>query len=230
MSVNVQSAILSLSEEHGGSLSVVVDSKQYTMRNDNPLFGQAVEAYRTEDWDSLMNFLSPEKAVREYLFECDDVKVENGAVYFGGSAVHSLCVDRILQFCDSGFSPMPLVRFLSKLQKNPSRRSVEELYRFLERNNLTVTTNGNFLAYKAVTSDFYSITAGMPSCSRARMMVRVVSSTALAKRFKFIATMLMMMPTVVVPSDSTQVLWSMHNPLAGIVRLWSSLRLTLRML
>ena len=160
MSVNVQSAILSLSEEHGGSLSVVVDSKQYTMRNDNPLFGQAVEAYRKEDWDSLMTFLSPEKTVRQYLFEFDDVKVENGAVYFGGSAVHSLCVDRILQFCDSGFSPMPLVKFLSKLQKNPSRRSVEELYRFLERNNLTVTTSGNFLAYKAVTSDFYSITAG----------------------------------------------------------------------
>lgn len=160
MSVNVQSAILSLSEEHGGSLSVVIDSKQYTMRNDNPLFGQAVEAYRKEDWDSLMNFLSPEKAVRQYLFEYDNIKVENGAVYFGGSSVHSLCVDRILQFCDSGFSPMPLVRFLSKLQKNPSRRSVEELYRFLERNNLTVTTNGNFLAYKAVTSDFYSITAG----------------------------------------------------------------------
>jgi hypothetical protein len=160
MPVNVQSAILSLSEEHGGSLSVVIDSKQYTMRNDNPLFGQAVEAYRKEDWDSLMTFLSPEKAVRQYLFEYEDIKVENGAVYFGGSAVHSLCVDRILQFCDSGFSPMPLVKFLSKLQKNPSRRSVEELYRFLERNNLTVTTNGNFLAYKAVTSDFYSITAG----------------------------------------------------------------------
>lgn len=160
MSVNVQSAILSLSEEHGGSLSVVVDSKQYTMRNDNPLFGQAVEAYRKEDWDSLMTFLSPEKAVRQYLFEYEDIKVENGAVYFGGSAVHSLCVDRILQFCDSGFSPMPLLKFLSKLQKNPSRRSVEELYRFLERNNLTVTTNGNFLAYKALTSEFYSITAG----------------------------------------------------------------------
>ena len=96
MSVNVQSAILSLSEEHGGSLSVVIDSKQYTMRNDNPLFGQAVEAYRKEDWESLVNFLSPEKAVRQYLFEYEDIKVENGAVYFGGSSVHSLCVDRIL--------------------------------------------------------------------------------------------------------------------------------------
>lgn len=160
MSVNVQSAILSLSDEHGGSLSVVIDNKQFTMRSDNPLFGRAVEAYRVEDWDSLFTYLNPETAVKEYLFEYDNIKVQNGAVYFGGSAVHSLCVDRILQFCDSGFSPLPLVKFLSKLQKNPSRRSVEELYRFLERNNLTVTTNGNFLAYKAVRSDYYSITSG----------------------------------------------------------------------
>ena len=160
MSVNVQSAILSLSEEHGGSLSVVCDSKQFTMRSENPLFGQAVEAYRREDWDSLMGYMNPEQAVREYLFDYDGITVSNGAVYFAGSAVHSLCVDRILQFCDSGFSPMPLVKFLSKLQKNPSRRSVEELYRFLERNELTVTTNGNFLAYKAVRSDMYSKTAG----------------------------------------------------------------------
>ena len=60
MSVNVQSAILSLSEEHGGSLSVVCDSKPFTMRSENPLFGQAVEAYRREDWDSLMGYLNPE--------------------------------------------------------------------------------------------------------------------------------------------------------------------------
>ena len=117
MSVNVQSAILSLSEEHGGSLSVVVDSKQYTMRNDNPLFGQAVEAYRNEDWDTVLRYMNPEKAVKQYLFEYENIKVENGAVLFGGSAVHSLCVDRILQFADSNFNPMPLVRFLSKLQK-----------------------------------------------------------------------------------------------------------------
>ncbi len=160
MSVNVQSAILSLSDEHGGSLSVIADNTRYVMRSENPMFGQAVEAYRNEDWDSVLRYMNPEKAVKQYLFEYDGIKVENGAVYFGGSAVHSLCVDRILQFADSGFNAMPLVRFLSKLQKNPSRRSVEELYRFLERNNLTVTTNGNFLAYKAVTSEFYSITAG----------------------------------------------------------------------
>jgi len=160
MSVNVQSAILSLSDEHGGSLSVIADNTRYVMRSENPMFGQAVEAYRNEDWDSVFRYMNPEKTVKQYLYEFDDIKVENGAVLFGGSAVHSLCVDRILQFADSGFNPMPLVRFLSKLQKNPSRRSVEELYRFLERNELTVTSNGNFLAYKAVHSDYHSITSG----------------------------------------------------------------------
>lgn len=160
MSVNVQSAILSLSEEHGGALSLIADNVRYTMRSENPMFGQAVEAYRNEDWDSVLRYMNPENTVRQYLFEFEDIKVENGKVTFAGSDVHSLCVDRILQFCQSGFNPMPLMRFLSKLQKNPSRRSVEELYRFLERNELTVTTNGNFLAYKAVRSDMHSITSG----------------------------------------------------------------------
>ena len=160
MSINIQSAILSLSEEHGGALSVIADNTRFVMRSENPMFGQAVEAYRNEDWDSVLRYMNPENTVRKYLFEFEDIKVENGKVTFGGSDVHSLCVDRILQFCESGFNPMPLVRFLSKLQKNPSRRSVEELYRFLERNELTVTTNGNFLAYKAVRSDMHSITAG----------------------------------------------------------------------
>jgi hypothetical protein len=160
MSINVQSAILSLSDEHGGSLSVIADNTRYVMRSENPMFGQAVEAYRNEDWDSVLRYMNPESVVKQYLYEFDDIKVENGAVLFGGSAVHSLCVDRILQFANSNFNPMPLVKFLSKLQKNPSRRSVEELYRFLERNELTVTTNGNFLAYKALRSDYYSITSG----------------------------------------------------------------------
>jgi len=160
MSVNIQSAILSLSDEHGGSLSIIADNTRHVMRSENPMFGQAVEAYRNEDWDTVLRYMNPEKTVKQYLYEFEDIKVENGAVLFGGSAVHSLCVDRILQFADSNFNPMPLVRFLSKLQKNPSRRSVEELYRFLERNELTVTSNGNFLAYKAVRPDYHSITSG----------------------------------------------------------------------
>ena len=46
MSVNIQSAILSLSDEHGGSLSIIADNNRHVMRSENPMFVQAVEAYR----------------------------------------------------------------------------------------------------------------------------------------------------------------------------------------
>jgi hypothetical protein len=41
-----------------------------------------------------------------------------------------------------------------KLNLNPSKRAVDELYTFLEHRALPITDNGNFLAYKAVNSDY----------------------------------------------------------------------------
>lgn len=50
----------------------------------------------------------------------------------------------------------PLVKFLAKLMMNPSSRAINELYNFLEHKNLPVTENGNFLAYKGLTHDYWS--------------------------------------------------------------------------
>jgi hypothetical protein len=41
-----------------------------------------------------------------------------------------------------------------KLNLNPSKRAVDELYTFLEHRALPITDNGNFLAYKAVREDY----------------------------------------------------------------------------
>jgi hypothetical protein len=41
-----------------------------------------------------------------------------------------------------------------KLNLNPSKRAVDELYTFLEHKNLPLTDTGNFLAYKAVRNNF----------------------------------------------------------------------------
>jgi hypothetical protein len=48
----------------------------------------------------------------------------------------------------------PLVAFLDKLMKNPSRRAVNELYSFLEHKAMPITPNGNFLAYKSISLDW----------------------------------------------------------------------------
>ena len=48
-------------------------------------------------------------------------------------------------------------KFLKNLYKNPSYKSVRQLYRFLDANDLPITQNGTFLAYKKVAHDYLDI-------------------------------------------------------------------------
>jgi hypothetical protein len=43
---------------------------------------------------------------------------------------------------------------------NPSKRAVDELYGFLEKNNLPITPDGHFLAYKKVRDDYTDVHSG----------------------------------------------------------------------
>jgi len=43
---------------------------------------------------------------------------------------------------------------LSKVLQNPSRRAVQELYKFLEHGQMPLTPTGNFLAYKSVNENY----------------------------------------------------------------------------
>jgi hypothetical protein len=43
---------------------------------------------------------------------------------------------------------------------NPSRRAVDELYKFLENKNMPITESGNFVAYKGVKSNFTDMWSG----------------------------------------------------------------------
>lgn len=46
-----------------------------------------------------------------------------------------------------------LANFWDKLQKNPNKNSIQMLYTFLEHNGHFIMADGDFIAYKAVTSD-----------------------------------------------------------------------------
>src|SRR5205823_903048 len=69
----------------------------------------------------------------------------------------NVVVDRIFQFIEQGLPYKPLLAFLKRLQANPSRRSVEELYKFLEHKALPITEDGFFLGYKGVTDEYRDV-------------------------------------------------------------------------
>lgn len=53
-----------------------------------------------------------------------------------------------------GEDPTPVYKFYEKLQRNPSWRSVQQLWQFLQHDNIPLTEDGCFLAYKGVNANF----------------------------------------------------------------------------
>jgi hypothetical protein len=79
---------------------------------------------------------------------------EFGEVLHNGKPVHNVIATRIGEFVRQGLPFAPLARFLENLMLNPSERSIEQLYTFLEHGGFPITPDGCFLGYKGVTSDF----------------------------------------------------------------------------
>lgn len=61
---------------------------------------------------------------------------------------------RVLNLSADGKSPDPVLRFYERLQKNPSKRSVDQLFPFLDKMKIPLTDDGCFLAYKGVNDDY----------------------------------------------------------------------------
>ena len=137
-----------------GFLTVVVDGKQHTILASNPLFASAVSAFQIKDFDALMLALDPSRKFLNLYAKYEQIEVKDGTVFVDGDAIQSVVADRIINFLADGVDCLPIFKFITRLQLNPSKRAVDELYTFLEHKHLPLTETGTFLAYKAVRNDY----------------------------------------------------------------------------
>jgi hypothetical protein len=137
-----------------GFLTVVVDGKQHTILASNPLFASAVSAFQIKDLDALMLALDPSRKFLNLYAKYEQIEVKDGSVFVDGETISSVVADRIINFLADGIDCLPIFKFITRLQLNPSKRAVDELYTFLEHKHLPLTETGTFLAYKAVRNDF----------------------------------------------------------------------------
>ena len=147
-------------DPYSGYLVVFIDGKQYTVNASDSQFTNAVNAFKSEDWESLFNILNPTAKIQSLYAKYEQIEVKDGNVFVNDEAVNSLVAERILQFLDNGIDCVPVFKFVIKLQNNPSKRAVDELYTFLEHKNLPITESGNFLAYKAVRENYTDVHTG----------------------------------------------------------------------
>lgn len=147
-------------DPYSGYLVVFIDGKQYTINSSDNQFTSAVSAFKAEEWDNLFNILNPTQKIKSLYAKYEQIEVKDGNVFVYDEPVNSLIAERILQFLENDIDCIPVFKFYTKLQNNPSKRAVDELYTFLEHKNLPITENGNFLAYKAVREDYTDVHTG----------------------------------------------------------------------
>ena len=139
---------------NSGHIFLVLDGKDYSINAGNSSFSKALEAYNAKDWESFIYIVNPEIRLKSLYASYEGIEVKDGNLYVFGDPIHSTIAKRVISFIEHGLDCVHLFKFILKLNMNPSKRAVDELYTFLEHRALPVTDNGNFLAYKAVRVDY----------------------------------------------------------------------------
>lgn len=141
-------------------ISAVIQGVSYTITSDNPTYNQVLDALKNRESDyEIEELFKLANAVKRYSKGNIEV-VDGSTLRYKGEEINNVVVDRILRFMSEGLPVEPLIAFLERLLANPSRRSIEELYTFLEHKNLPITPEGYFLAYKGVRNDLLDVRSG----------------------------------------------------------------------
>ncbi len=85
----------------------------------------------------------------------------DGKFYYGDVALPDNLNEKIAQMATEGQDPTMLFNFWVRLKKNPSWRSVQQLFGFLNHDNIPLTKDGCFLAYKSVRGDWKDMHSGV---------------------------------------------------------------------
>ena len=140
------------------SITVVFDNKPHSISREHVSFLKVRKAIAESDWDLAQKLIDVRSTIKNFV--SGDCEIRNGTIYYQGEEVHNTVVDRIFKFMEEGMPWKPLLKFLSNLMANPSYNARKELYNFLENENLPVTEDGHFLAYKAVSDDYKDLWTG----------------------------------------------------------------------
>jgi len=124
----------------GSNITVVIGNQPHTVAKSHITYPKIVEAIKAGDWEKVRDLVEPKKVV---------VK-----------PMHNSLTTRMITMLQEDFPIEPLVLFMENLMENPSKRAVDELYGFLERNSLPITPDGHFLAYKRVRNDYLDLHSG----------------------------------------------------------------------
>jgi hypothetical protein len=85
------------------------------------------------------------------------VTVVDEVVYFEGEVINNAVTRRILWGLSEGYDMSAYINFLDEAMENPSQQAVDEMYLFMEANNMGIFDDGCIIGYKKVNAEFRDI-------------------------------------------------------------------------
>lgn len=142
----------------GNNIVVVIGNQSHTISKTHITYDKVVAAIKAQDWDLVKDVIEPKKVVLTY--GKGNVTINGETLLWKGVKMHNSLATRLVQMLQEGFPVEPMVNLMENLMQNPSKRSVRELYGFLEKCNLPVTPDGHFLAFKKVRKNGFDCYSG----------------------------------------------------------------------
>jgi hypothetical protein len=139
---------------NGGSLSIFLVGKPYSINNAHPNFKKIVAGLKAGlDEDELAGLIQAD--MKKEIAKAVGVEFkEDGMILMDGELISDALVSRYRFMVENDFPLEGFKLFVQNLAQNPSRDSRKDLYSFLESCTLPITEDGCFLAYKKVKWDY----------------------------------------------------------------------------
>lgn len=134
-------------------IHVVFNGEHLSFDNTHHNFKFIKEAVLNNDTETFASLLKDNVPLSP-LKNIPNVVIEDNVVKYKGRELSNELAQDILDIYSEGYEVDYLVNFLENLMQNPSRRAVEEAYKFLKSLGLSITPDGHFLAYKCVRDDY----------------------------------------------------------------------------
>lgn len=135
------------------SVSFFFEGQPYEIAASHPNYSKIVKKLSVKDTTDLLELVDIPKAITTQ--SGGKIVVKDGAVYYNGQLLHNHAADRLVALLEGGHDIAPLVKFLERLMSNPSKRVVDDLFKFLDYKKMPLDPeDGCFYAYKAVRGDW----------------------------------------------------------------------------
>lgn len=137
---------------------VVVDDRDLSniqmlaATDQHPAWDRIIQGVMSEDANVYKLFDVGAVAAEAFKRLSDRVTISGGNVYFDNEKVNGALEEQISRFVEAGTEEdwLPLIKFYEKVMTNLNQHTREQLYRWLNQQQITITEDGDFIAYKGV--------------------------------------------------------------------------------